>query len=84
MTNKIYEIIGMNVSVIESTNSQIVGISGYVVDETKHMLTINTKLGKKLIPKNTCEFKITKNNEVLTISGSLLLKRPHERLEVLS
>ena len=53
MTNKIYEIIGMNVSVIESTNSQIVGISGYVVDETKHMLTINTKLGKKLIVAST-------------------------------
>tara|TARA_B100000929_G_scaffold100536_1_gene79235 strand:+ start:3535 stop:3789 length:255 start_codon:yes stop_codon:yes gene_type:complete len=84
MTNKIYEIIGMNVSVIESTNNQIVGISGYVVDETKHMLTINTKLGEKLIPKNTCTLGILKSGKIITVSGSQLMKRSHERLEMLA
>ena len=84
MTNKIYEIIGMNVSVIESTNSQIIGLSGYVVDETKHMLTINTKLGKKLIPKNTCTLGILKSGKTITVSGSQLMKRSHERLEMLT
>ena len=84
MTNKIYEIIGMNVSVIESTNSQIIGISGYVVDETKHMLTINTKLGTKLIPKNTCTLGILKSSKTIAVRGSQLMKRSHERLEMLA
>ena len=84
MSMPILEIIGLTCTIADSTNKELVGITGKIINENKNVLTLNTKFGEKLIPKNTCEFKITKNNEVLTISGSLLLKRPHERLEVLS
>ena len=84
MNTPIIEIIGLTCTVVDSTNKELVGITGKIITENKNMLTLDTESGEKLIPKNTCEFKITKNNEVLTISGSLLLKRPHERLEVLS
>ena len=84
MNVPILEIIGLTCTIVDSTNKELVGITGKIINENKNMLTLNTKSGEKLIPKNTCEFKITKNHEMLTISGSLLLKRPHERLEVLS
>ena len=75
MNVQILEIIGLTCTIVDSTNKELVGITGKIINENKNVLTLNTKFGEKLI---------TKNNEVLTISGSLLLKRPHERLEVLS
>ena len=84
MKNSILEPIGMYARITESVNSELVHISGVIIDETKHMLKLDTKFGEKLIPKNTCEFKIIKNDDVIKISGLELLKHSHERLEILS
>ena len=54
-----------------------------IINETKNMLILNTKLGEKSIPKSTCKFEVTKNDKIDIINGLDLLKRPHERLEVL-
>ena len=48
------------------------------------MLTINTKLGTKLIPKNTCTLGILKSSKTIAVHGSQLMKRSHERLEMLA
>ena len=84
MNVQILEIIGLTCTIVDSTNKELVGITGKIINENKNMLTLNTKFGEKLIPKNTCEFNITKNNDTITISGSQLLTYPYERLEVLS
>ena len=84
MKNSVLETIGMQVIIAESVNSELVGISGIIVDETKHMLKINTKFGIRLIPKEICKFKISNHNDTITISGTKLLNRSHERLEVLA
>ena len=51
MKNSILEPIGMHVHITESVNSELVDISGVIIDETKHMLKLDTKFGEKLIPK---------------------------------
>ena len=84
MNVQILEIIGLTCTIVDSTNKELVGITGKIINENKNMLTLNTKFGEKLIPKNICKFKITKNNDTITISGSQLLTYPYERLEVLS
>ena len=84
MNTPIIEIIGLICTVVDSTNKKLVGITGKIITENKNMLTLDTESGEKLIPKNTCEFNITKNNDTITISGSQLLTYPYERLEVLS
>ena len=84
MNIPILEIIGLTCTIVDSTNKELVGITGKIINENKNVLTLNTKFGEKLIPKNTCEFNITKNNDTITISGSQLLTYPYERLEVLS
>ena len=63
---------------------KLVDIFGVIVDETKHMLKVDTKSGMKLIPKKICKFKISNLNDTTTISGTKLLNRSHERLEVLT
>ena len=42
-----HELIGLDTQVVESSNLQLVGLNGRVINETKSMLTINTKKGKK-------------------------------------
>ena len=82
MTDTVFEIIGLNGMIVESVNKQLVGITGKIIDETKHMLIFNTKFGKKLISKNICKFEIYKNNKIFCVNNSQLMKRPHEHLEV--
>ena len=84
MKDSILEIIGMNAIVTESSDNDLVGVSGLIVDETKHMLKLNTKFGERLIPKKTCMFKISRYNNTYTISGTKLHNRSHERLEVIT
>ena len=84
MNIPILEIIGLTCTVDNSTYRELVGITGKIINESKNMLILDTKFGEKLIPKNTCEFKIIKNDYVIKISGLELLKHSHERLEILS
>ena len=84
MKNSILETIGTHVVITESVNSELIDLSGVIVDETKHMLKVDTKSGMKLIPKKICKFKISNHNDTTTISGTKLYNRPHERLEVIA
>ncbi|MFB5597547.1 MAG: ribonuclease P protein component 1 [Nitrosopumilaceae archaeon] len=77
-----HEIIGLETKIIESSNQQIIGLNGTVVDETKSMFTINTKEGLKKIPKKINKWKFFFNKTSADIDGNLLAKRPQDRLGV--
>tara|TARA_Y100000590_G_scaffold30916_1_gene34294 strand:- start:3952 stop:4209 length:258 start_codon:yes stop_codon:yes gene_type:complete len=75
-----YDLIGQEIRISDSKNKEIVGFSGDVIFETKNMIVLNTKNGKKNIPKNICKFKNNKGR--IEIDETKLSKRPHERLEM--
>ena len=83
MKNSILETIGTQVRVTESLNSELVDISGVIIDETKHVLKLDTEFGEKLIPKKICTFRISNHNDTTIVSGTKLHNRSHERLEVI-
>ena len=76
-----FDLIGQNVTISESKNKEIVGINGKIIMETKNMVVMNTKNGKRSIPKNICQ--LSNNGEVIQTDSTKLNKRPHERLEML-
>ena len=84
MNIPILEIIGLTCTVDNSTNKELVGITGKIINESKNMLILDTKFGEKLIPKKICKFKISNHNDTTTISGTKLHNRSHERLEVIA
>ena len=84
MKTSILDPIGMHVCITESVNSELVHISGVIIDETKHMLKLDTKFGEKLIPKKICTFKISNHNDTTTISGTKFHSRSHARLEIIA
>lgn len=75
-----HELIGLQTIISGSSNSQIIGLTGTIVDETKSMFTINTKNGFKIIPKTQNTWKFFSEGNELTLSGSLLEKRSFDRL----
>ena len=77
-----FDLIGQEVTISDSKNNEIIGINGKIIMETKNMIIINTKNGKRSIPKNICQ--LSNNGEVIQTDSTKLNKRPHERLEMLA
>ena len=76
-----FDLIGQEVTISDSKNNEIIGINGKIIMETKNMIVIDTKNGKRSIPKNICQ--LSNNGEVIQTDSTKLNKRPHERLEML-
>ena len=76
-----FDLIGHDVTISDSKNKEIIGINGKIIMETKNMIVMNTKNGKRNIPKNICQ--LSNNGEVIQTDSTKLNKRPHERLEML-
>ena len=84
MTEQIIEIIGLNGTVVQSSNKNLLGITGQIIDETKYMIVMDTKPGKRSIPKNSSKLQVVKDGKMLMIDGLQMLKRPYERMEIFS
>ena len=81
ITTSEFDLIGQDVTITSSKNKEIVGINGKIIMETKNMIVIDTKNGKRNIPKNICQ--LSNNGQVIQTDSTKLNKRPHERLEML-
>ena len=75
-----HELIGLNTQIINSSNLQLVGLNGRIIEETKSMFRINTVKGSKFIPKNNNSWKFTIQDKQVTVEGSKISKRPFDRI----
>ena len=75
-----HEFIGLNTQIVNSSNQQVIGLNGTIINETKSMFTINTEKGMKMIPKSTNDWGFTINGKNMTVKGSTITKRPFERI----
>ena len=75
-----HEFIGLHTEITQSTNPQIIGLNGRIVDETKSMFKINTKNGTKSIAKSENSWKFSIENKDIVIDGSKIAKRPFDRI----
>ena len=75
-----HEFIGLDTKVINSSNSQVVGLNGTIINETKSMFTLNTQKGMKMIPKLTNDWGFSIKGKNLIVKGTTITKRPHERI----
>ena len=80
-TTSKFDLIGQEVTIVKSKNIEIIGINGKIIMETKNMIILDTKNGKKTIPKDICQ--LSNNAGIIQTDSTKLSKRPHERLEML-
>jgi len=81
ITQSEFDLIGHDVTISDSKNKEIIGINGKIIMETKNMIIMNTRNGKRSIPKNICQ--LSDNYVTIQTDSTKLNKRPHERLEIL-
>ena len=75
-----HEFIGLNTEITKSSNPQVVGLNGRIVDETKSMFTINTSKGIKSIAKASNSWKFLIENKDVIVDGSKIAKRSFDRI----
>ncbi len=75
-----HEFIGLNTEITKSSNPQVVGLNGKIVDETKSMFTINTAKGIKSIEKDSNSWKFSIENKDVIVGGSKIAKRSFDRI----
>ena len=75
-----HEFIGLNTQITNSSNQQVIGLNGTIINETKSMFSINTKKGIKNIPKSTSDWKFSIQDMETIVIGSKITKRPFERI----
>lgn len=71
------ELIGQKIKILESKNKTLQNLTGIIIDETKHTITIQTKTKQKMILKNQIKFQV-KNK---TIDGTSIISRPEDRIK---
>ena len=78
-----HEFLGIETKVVKSSNPDVVGIMGKVVDETRNTFTISRNDGeKKLVIKDTTVFEfVMLDGTVVEIDGKLIMGRPEDRLK---
>ncbi len=77
-----HELIGLECRVVDATDRGMVGISGRVVDETRNMLVIQTRDGRKMVPKRGTRFVFRVDEQVLEVEGESILARPEDRIKM--
>ncbi|MBA4718421.1 MAG: ribonuclease P protein subunit [Nitrosopumilus sp.] len=75
-----HEFIGLHTEIIQSSNPQIIGLNGSIIDETKSMFRINTKNGTKSIAKSKNSWRFSIKGKDRVIDGSKIAKRPFDRI----
>jgi len=81
-----HELIGLRAEVEESSNSDVKGLCGTVIDETRNMFVIENEQGKgKRIPKAGNVFIFELGDEEARVRtrvrGNMLVSRPEDRIK---
>ena len=76
---KIFDLINLNVKIISSLDSTLLGKEGKILDETKNMMLLNVNKSVISVPKNNIYLKINLDNTDYIVHGSKLLQSPSNR-----
>ncbi len=76
-----HEFIGLDTKVVHSTNPQIIGLNGRIINETRSMFTIDVNHRvPKSVPKAGSEWEFKIQKDIVIIDGSKIIKRPYDRI----
>ncbi len=77
-----HELIGLEAKVARAANKSLIGLKGVVVEESKNTLTLASRKGKLMVPKNVATFRFTlKDGTLVEVEGYRLVARPENRLK---
>jgi ribonuclease P protein subunit POP4 len=75
------EFIGLPVKIKECKDTDWIGKSGLIVDETKNTFLIEIENEIKMIAKKTATFEFDYGGKKITLDGSKIAYRPENRIK---
>ena len=74
---------GVFIEIIDAANSDYIGLSGIIVNETRQTFILRTKKNEtKIIEKKSCLFKVSiPENVPIVIQGQYFIGRVDERIK---
>lgn len=76
-----HELVGLFARISSAACTNLIGLNGTVIDETKSMLSLGTSRGIKQVPKDRTTFELSPiEGSVVRVEGSRILGRPYARL----
>jgi len=76
-----HELIGLWVTVVESSDPTLKGLEGEIVDETKNMFKLRTRSGYKALSKSAVTLRVKlPDSSTVVEEGRRLVGRPEDRL----
>ena len=77
-----HELIGLEARVVNSSDQNLIGTYGTIIDETKDMFVINQAGKPKIVQKATSIFGISlPSGEEVDVDGAKLVARPEDRIK---
>jgi ribonuclease P protein subunit POP4 len=77
-----HEVIGLHVSVVQSSNPTHVGIKGKIIAERKNMFLISDSTKKRWLPKDAVVYSFSLPDKSFTIiNGSKFIGKHAERIK---
>jgi len=77
-----YELIGKQVKITKAANESLVGLTGTIVDETKHTLVIDTAHGRKTVIKKGVTLSVMVDGQECVMDASMIDMAPEERVKL--
>jgi len=78
-----HEVIGLKVRIAKTANTQLVGLTGKVVDETRNTLTLFNGTKDTVVPKDVATFNFyLPTGEIVAVEGKRLLGRSEDRVKM--
>lgn len=78
-----HELTGLDVLVVHASNQSLIGINGFIVDETRNMVTIRTRCGPKHVAKKCAIFRLQlPSGKIVDLEGSALVMAPEKRINM--
>lgn len=71
--------IGLTTKIVNSSQKDLVGLKGCIVDETKNMLVLECNGRERKIQKAGCIFRFYLDNGAVDIDGTKIMFRHFER-----
>ena len=75
-----HELIGLHTRICQSTNPQVIGLNGVIIDETKSMLKMSCKDKTISPPKDTSVWEFAVSDGMVCVPGKDIAKRSADRL----
>ena len=76
-----YELIGLDIEVLQHSNPHSILLSGRVIDETKKTIVLKNNKKRKRIEKKTGIFLVHIDGQKFEIEGKVLIGRPENRMK---